>query len=420
MIISDENNKIECVGQYKIIKTLAVSGYSNVYLVEDTKGDNKRYALKAIRNSNERFKLQNEVDTYKKIFNQDNILNLTKVFKIAKRWFLLFDHAQDDLKSKVKKDGTFSEDEIYLVLRDMLKVLKVTRNLKIIHNDIKPANILIKDNKYYLCDWGLASSDYKAETLNIDTDRGYIAPEMYQGSFDIRADIYSLGCTLYYLTIGKKIFDIDKESSLANIMYSHCFSIPNLEHIQSNKLKYLILKLTEKNPDKRLTIEGIEKVLDSKKDFIIDMKTDNDEEYKNKNSFELYELLKEKNILYSYHNLAYLYENYEHKKDLNKALSLYEYAAKKGLANAMYNLGVLYFFSKEITQDYTKAFFWFNQASLKKHVKAQYCLGLLYEEGLGVEKNIEKAHKLYKISAYAGYKKAYKRLKELHKIDMKL
>ena len=86
----------------------------------------------------------------------------------------------------------------------------------------------------------------------------------------------------------------------------------------------------------------------------------------------------------------------------------------------MYNLGVLYFSSSEISQDLHKAFFWFNQASLKHHVKAQYCLGLLYEEGLGVPKDIEKAHKLYKISAYAGYKKAYKRLKELHKRDMKL
>jgi len=420
MILSDENNKIEYVGQYKIVKTLAVSGYSNVYLVEDTKDGNKKYALKAIRNSNERYKLQNEVETYKKIFNHDNILNLTKVFKVSKRWFLLFEHAQDDLKSRVTKEGTLSEDDIYLVLKDMIKVLKFTRNLKIIHNDIKPANILIKDNKYYLCDWGLASSDYKAETLTIDTDRGYIAPEMFTGTFDLRADIYSLGCTLYYLTIGKKIFDINKESSFAYIMYSHCFSRPNLDHIKSNKLKYLILSLMEKNPDKRLTLEEIEKILVSDESYTYDKSICNDESFKNKNSFELYEILKEKNILYAYNNLAYLYENYEHKKDINKALGLYEIAAKKGLANSMYNLGLLYFSSQEITQDLAKAFFWFNQASLKKHVKAQYCLALLYEEGLGIKKDMKKAHKLYKISAFAGYKKAYKRLKELHKRDMKL
>jgi len=420
MIISDENNKIEHVGQYKIIKTLAVSGYSNVYLVEDTKDENKRYALKAIRNSNERYKLQNEIEIYKKIFNQNNILNLIKTFKASKRWFLLFEHASDDLKNKVVSKGVLDEREIFNVLRDILKVLKFTRKLKIIHNDIKPANILIKENKYFLCDWGLAVSDYKAETLNINTDRGYIAPEMFKGAYDIRADIYSLGCTLYYLAIGKKIFDITKESSSAYIMYAHCFLNPNLEQIQSNKLKYLIAKLTEKNPDKRLTLEGIEKILESNETFELEENENNQVYYQNKNSFELYELLKEKNILYAYNNLAFLYESYEEKKDLNKALGLYETAAKKGLINAMYNLGVLYFFSKEIPQDNQKAFFWFNQASLKHHIKAQYCLGLFYEEGLVVDKDMEKAHKLYKISAYAGYKKAYKKLKELHKRDMKL
>ena len=66
----------------------------------------------------------------------------------------------------------------------------------------------------------------------------------------------------------------------------------------------------------------------------------------------------------------------------------------------------------EKNRDINKAFYWLAKASGNNHEKAQYSLGLLYEEGLGVEKDISKTIDLYKNSAYAGYKKAYKRLKE--------
>ena len=415
MIVVDNENKIKFVDQYKVLKTVSISGYSNVYLVEDTNDNNKKYALKAIRNSNERIKLQNEINIYHKISNHKNILGLKKAFKSSKRSFLLFDYASNDLKNVVQKNGVMKEEEIFHVLKNLLSVLKFTHKSKIIHNDIKPANILVENKQYFLCDWGLSINSESAKTSNIDTDRGFIPPEMFYGNFDLKSDIYSLGCTLYYLCTGKKIFDINKDSLFSYVMYSHCFLHPDLEHISSDKLKFLISNMIEKKPEDRLSLAEIETIIDCKKTYDYTCRKNNHLPYMKKNSFELYDLLKNNQVLYAYNNLGFLYENYEKNRDINKARELYEEAAKKGLTTAMYNLGALSSSNDEETRDINKAFYWLTKASDNNHEKAQYSLGLLYEEGLGVEKDMSKAISLYKNSAYAGYKKAYTRLKELHK-----
>ena len=88
--------------------------------------------------------------------------------------------------------------------------------LKIVHRDIKPSNILITDSgQAKLVDMGLARMDQTdqpyAELTATGTTLGtfdYIAPEQARDprEADIRSDIYSLGCTLFFLLTGKPPF----------------------------------------------------------------------------------------------------------------------------------------------------------------------------------------------------------------------
>uniref|UniRef100_A0A8R1HZ88 mitogen-activated protein kinase kinase n=1 Tax=Caenorhabditis japonica TaxID=281687 RepID=A0A8R1HZ88_CAEJA len=87
---------------------------------------------------------------------------------------------------------------------DALDYLK--KELKIIHRDVKPSNILVDSHgSVKLCDFGISGQleDSVAKTHDIGC-RPYLAPERIASSdkYDVRADVWSLGITLYEISTG--------------------------------------------------------------------------------------------------------------------------------------------------------------------------------------------------------------------------
>ena len=71
------------------------------------------------------------------------------------------------------------------------------------------------------------------------------------------------------------------------------------------------------------------------------------------------------------------------RKDYKTSYKLMLPLAKKGLAQAQYNLGVMYGNGKGVAKDYSKAIKWWNLAADQGNGKAQYNLGLMHEKGKG-------------------------------------
>eukprot|EP00919_Chromeraceae_sp_WS-2016_P072317 GHVR01171091.1.p1 GENE.GHVR01171091.1~~GHVR01171091.1.p1 ORF type:complete len:155 (+),score=1.16 GHVR01171091.1:706-1170(+) len=101
------------------------------------------------------------------------------------------------------------------ILYQLCKGIKYLHSAEVIHRDLKPSNLLLNsDCKMKICDFGLARS-LTADNVSPDVilteevaTRWYRAPEVLLGSqkYDKSADIWSIGCILAEIILGKPIF----------------------------------------------------------------------------------------------------------------------------------------------------------------------------------------------------------------------
>ena len=89
--------------------------------------------------------------------------------------------------------------------------------------------------------------------------------------------------------------------------------------------------------------------------------------------------------------------------------------AKQGVAEAQFNLGVMYANGQAVRQDYKKAFEWYSKAANQGYAEAQYNLGVMYKKGHGVRQDLKKAKEYFGLSCDSGFQlgcDAYRELNE--------
>ena len=118
------------------------------------------------------------------------------------------------------------ETEALKMILQAARALEHSHARGFIHRDVKPKNIMIsKEGEIKLADMGLAReiSDYKTAQSEAGRAYGtpyYISPEQIRGeiNIDFRADVYSLGATLYHMVTGKVPFEGSTPSA---VMHKH-------------------------------------------------------------------------------------------------------------------------------------------------------------------------------------------------------
>ena len=94
------------------------------------------------------------------------------------------------------------------------------------------------------------------------------------------------------------------------------------------------------------------------------------------------------------------------KQDYSRASHWFRKAADQGIANARYNLGVLYHQGLGVKTNMKEAMYWYEQASVLGHPEAQYNLGIAYIEGIGVPYNPQQAASYFEQAANGGVMEA--------------
>ena len=174
-----------------------------------------------------------------------------------------------DLQTLVDKFGPMDPGRVADILHQVSQSLEEAHRLGMVHRDIKPRNILLgKLGLEYdfakVLDFGLVKTlhhedpDRTATTMDGVTTGtpAYLSPEAALGSpnIDGRADLYSLGCTAYFLLTGRNVFDAKTPTACA-IAHVQTPPPPMKERCElpvPAELEAIVMDLLEKDPDDRI------------------------------------------------------------------------------------------------------------------------------------------------------------------------
>lgn len=160
-----------------------------------------------------------------------NIVAVYEAERLERTQLLVMEFVEGvNLSELVSQRGLLPVAESCELIRQAAIGLQHVHDQHLVHRDIKPANLLVSPaGVVKVLDLGLATLKTGASGGELTTDRqflgtvDYAAPEQWESSrdVDIRADIYSLGCTLYYLLVGQSPFPSSKYSTTMQQMWAH-------------------------------------------------------------------------------------------------------------------------------------------------------------------------------------------------------
>jgi serine/threonine protein kinase len=255
--------------QYEVIRELGRGGMGVVYLARN-KPMNRLEVLKVLQK--EILKRQGSVDRFMQEIqsaaqlNDPNVVAAYAVLQLGDLIVFAMEHVEGhDLGHLVRERGPLPMVNACYFIYQAAQGLQHAHERGMIHRDIKPDNLILyregKRATVKILDFGLAkmSSEGAADaSLTVDDQMlgtpDYVAPEQTRDakSADIRADIYSLGCTLYHLLAGKPPF---RGSSLFEILEAHKWvEAKPLNQLRSDvpeALAAIVAKMMAKDPKLR-------------------------------------------------------------------------------------------------------------------------------------------------------------------------
>uniref|UniRef100_A0A3B5LYI9 Protein kinase domain-containing protein n=1 Tax=Xiphophorus couchianus TaxID=32473 RepID=A0A3B5LYI9_9TELE len=196
-----------------------------------------------------------------KLIEHPHVLKLYDVYENNKYLYLVLEHVSGgELFDYLVKKGRLTPKEARKFFRQIISALDFCHSHSICHRDLKPENLLLDEkNNIRIADFGMASLQVGDSLL--ETSCGsphYACPEVIRGErYDgRRADVWSCGVILFALLVGALPFDHDNLRQLLEKVKSGVFHMP---HFIPPDCQALLKGMIEVNPDKRLTLEAIQK-----------------------------------------------------------------------------------------------------------------------------------------------------------------
>lgn len=269
-------NVLEEYGNYYLLEKIAVGGMAELFKAKQrgVQGFQKIVAIKRILphlSDNEEF-VTMFIDEAKLAaqLTHPNIVQIFDLGKASGSYYIAMEYVDGkDLRSLLRKVREyhlpFPEPVAAFVVMKVAVALDHAhrkkalndRELKLVHRDISPQNILISsDGAVKLVDFGIA----KAATKNTQTLAGalkgkllYMSPEQAMGQpLDNRSDLYSLGLVLFELLTGERCFHADSELGvLEKVRMGRISDVQSINPSISREMAAIVNKCLQKNVEMR-------------------------------------------------------------------------------------------------------------------------------------------------------------------------
>ena len=280
-------------GKYRIIETLGRGGFGVTYLAEQVmakrrvcikeffpkdyyKRDGNTGALTlssdGFAESMNKFKAKfiKEAQTIATL-NHANIIPIHDVFEENGTAYYVMDYIEgESLYDIVKHGGALTEADAVRYIRDTAAALGHIHARQIMHLDVKPGNIMVReeDNRAILIDFGLskhydATSGEATPTTPVGVSHGFAPMEQYRpggvSTVSPETDIYSLGATLYFLVTG----NVPPQTTVVAEQ-----GLPYLDNLSSNIRETIAKSMSYLRKDRPHTIKDFLALLDNEEPIV--------------------------------------------------------------------------------------------------------------------------------------------------------
>lgn len=200
--------------------------------------------------------------------------NVLPIFNVESEgqhpYFVMQYVAGQSLQARVDRDGPLEIPVALRIARQTASALTAAHAQGLVHRDVKPANILLEAgvDRAQLSDFGLARTADDASLTRTGIVAGtphYMSPEQASGEpIDARSDLFSLGCTLYFMLAARPPFRAESTLAVLNRICHHPHRpLSSVNASVPKELSQLVDRLLAKRPGRRFdSTESVESALD--------------------------------------------------------------------------------------------------------------------------------------------------------------